>query len=283
MRVFDAGTEGDVESGKIPRAGRAARSPSAPPPCERRGRRTSSLPLEPAGSSPKRHAQARSATGYPGLDRDITKYREAGSRAKPPFPCSTNSYHCRASTILDPHEPGALYHLAQRRGYLSNRKSGKQDEDKGTVEPAINELRERMAAGGVRTLGEFLSRVDPVNERRIRHRCTARDMYLDEFEAIWEAQRPHHRGLLSDALKKQIADAIFHQRPLKSQKGLIGGCDLVPGKKRAPKALLISQRFRMLQKVNDLEVIYSDESHRHLTGEERARVLEDGTACQTDV
>lgn len=286
VRVFDAGTEGDVESGKDTARGverREARQRRRQ--CERRGRRIENLAcllsrngLLPKGAMRKPEERNRLLQA---LDRDIyTKYREAGQPGKATVSVLDQlPYFLRCRALdhpLDPHELGrALYHLAQRRGYLSNRKSGKQDEDKGTVEPAINELRERMAAGGVRTLGEFLSRVDPVNERRIRQRCTARDMYLDEFEAIWEAQRPHHRGLLSDALKKQIADAIFHQRPLKSQKGLIGGCDLVPGKKRAPKALLISQRFRMLQKVNDLEVIYSDESHRHLTGEERARVLEE--------
>ena len=285
VRVFDAGTEGDVESGKDTARGverREARQRRRQ--CERRGRRLENLAgilsrngLLPKGAMRKPAERHRLLQA---VDQEIdARYRNAASLdEKTAAALDQLPYFLRSRALdhpLEPHELGrALYHLAQRRGYLSNRKSGKKDEDKGTVEPAINELRERMSAAGVRTLGEFLAQVDPVNERRLRQRWTARDMYLDEFEAIWAAQQPHHPKLLSGALKKVLTEAIFYQRPLKSQKGLIGVCDLVPGKKRAPKALLISQRFRMLQKVNDLEVIFADESHRRLTEEERHAVLQ---------
>ncbi len=284
VRVFDAGTEGDVESGRDTARGaerREARQRRRQ--CERRGRRLENLAcllsrnrLLPEG--PMRKPAERNRL-LQALDREIhAKYSTNGkNHGKDAAVLDQLPYFLRCRALdepLDPHEFGrALYHLAQRRGYLSNRKSGKKDEDKGTVEPAINELRERMTAAGVRTLGEFLSRVDPVNEHRIRQRWTGREMYLDEFERLWEAQRPHHPKLLTGELKKEVSSAIFDQRPLKSQKGLIGACDLVPGKKRAPKALLISQRFRMLQKVNDLEVIFPDESHRRLTEDEREKLL----------
>ncbi|HOF40498.1 MAG TPA: type II CRISPR RNA-guided endonuclease Cas9 [Candidatus Hydrogenedentes bacterium] len=285
VRVFDAGTEGDVESGRDSARGverRDARQRRRQ--CERRGRRLENLAgllsrngLLPKGAMRKPAERHRLLQA---LDQEIdARYRNAAPPdEKTAAALDQLPYFLRSRALdhpLEPHEFGrALYHLAQRRGYLSNRKSGKKDEDKGTVELNISELRERMSAAGVRTLGEFLAQVDPVNERRLRQRWTARDMYLDEFEAIWAAQQPHHPRLLSDALKKQIAEAIFYQRPLKSQKGLIGVCDLVSQKKRAPKALLISQRFRMLQKVNDLEVIFADESHRRLTEDERHAVLQ---------
>lgn len=284
VRAFDAGTEGDVESGKdTPRGAERREARQRRRQCERRGRRMENLACllsrnDLLPKAPMRKPAERNKV-LQQLDREIyAKYNKNGRQEPKKHPALDQlPYFLRSRALdepLDPHELGrALYHLAQRRGYVSNRKSGKKDEDKGTVEPAIHELRERMAAAGVRTLGEFLSRVDPVNERRIRQRWTSRDMYLDEFEKIWEAQRPHHPQLLTDNLKKELFDAIFRQRPLKSQKGLIGLCDLVPGKKRAPKALLISQRFRMLQKVNDLEVIFPDETHRPLNPGERARVL----------
>ena len=211
------------------------------------------------------------------LDRAI--YEKYANEGQDTAPLDQLPYFLRCRALdqpLAPHELGrALYHLAQRRGYLSNRKSGKADEDRGTVEPAIHELRERMSAAGVRTLGEFLSRVDPQNERRIRRQWTARAMYLHEFEAIWDAQKKHHPKLLTDALKEEVHCAIFDQRPLKSQKGLVSYCEFVPGKRRAPRALLNAQRFRMLQKVNDLEVIAKDESRRKLTPEERETLLDE--------
>jgi len=120
------------------------------------------------------------------------------------------------------------------------------------VKAGIAELWEKMQAAAARTLGEYFSTLDPEQER-IRKRWTARKMYLDEFERIWAAQSPH-RSMLTEELKKKIHDAIFHQRPLKSQKGLIGMCELEPDCRRAPRASLEAQRFRYLQKVNDLEI-----------------------------
>ena len=45
-------------------------------------------------------------------------------------------------------------------------------------------------------------------------------------------QSPHHPNLTGE-WKRRIYEAIFHQRPLKSQKGLIGMCELEPNR-RAP-------------------------------------------------
>jgi CRISPR-associated endonuclease Csn1 len=149
----------------------------------------------------------------------------------------------------------ALFHLAQRRGFLSNRKSVSKDgDDEGAVKAGIAELQQRIQEAGVRTLGEYFSTLDPEAEKqRIRRRWTARSMYLDEFEKIWIAQLPHHPNLNAE-WKEWIHDAIFHQRPLKSQKRLVGMCELEPTCRRAPRASVEAQQFRYLQKVNDLEI-----------------------------
>jgi CRISPR-associated endonuclease Csn1 len=88
----------------------------------------------------------------------------------------------------------ALFHLAQRRGFLSNRKSVSKDvDDEGAVKEGIAELHQKMEDAGSRTLGEYFAGLDPEAEKqRIRKRWTARSMYLDEFEKIWMAQSPHH-------------------------------------------------------------------------------------------
>ena len=127
--------------------------------------------------------------------------------------------------------------MAQRRGFLSNRKSdAKDDKEAGDVKAGIAELWQKMEAADARTLGEYFSGLDP-EEQRIRKRWTARKMYLDEFEKIWAAQLPHH-PILTDQWKNRIHDAIFHQRPLKSQKGLIGSCELEPNcrRRRVPRS-----------------------------------------------
>lgn len=188
-------------------------------------------------------------------------------------------YQLRADALnrkLAPFEFGrALYHLGQRRGFLSNRKSPpKKDDDRGTVKKGIEELRKELEDAGAGTLGEYFSRLN-AEEKRIRGRYTSRKMYEEEFERIWDAQAPHNSGILTEELKKKVNRVIYYQRPLKNQKGLIGECSVEKGKRRAPWALLSTQRFRYMQKVNDLRVLDNKTfEERPLDADERSRIIE---------
>ncbi len=188
-------------------------------------------------------------------------------------------YFLRARALdhkLEPHELGrALYHLAQRRGFKSNRKAPpKKDERPSEVKEAIAQLERDIAAAGARTLGAYFATLDP-EQQRIRGRWTARKMHEDEFEAIWSAQCSHHPDRLTDELKAAVHDAIFFQRPLKNQKHLIGRCSLEPGARRACWGLPIAQRFRLVQRVNDLELVHTDTGElRPLHPDERSKLLD---------
>jgi CRISPR-associated endonuclease Csn1 len=183
-------------------------------------------------------------------------------------------YRLRTAALNTPLSPFALgrafYHLAQRRGFLSNRKARKDTEEEGVVKEGIAGLQQLMTESGARTLGEYFAGLDP-EEQRIRGRFTSRAMYQDEFEKIWTAQLPHHLAL-TEEIKQKLHRAIFFQRPLKSQSGLIGKCELEPGQRRAAVASLDAQRFRYWQKINDLEIIAPDGEIRCLTAEERGRL-----------
>lgn len=147
---------------------------------------------------------------------------------------------------LQPFEFGrAIYHLGQRRGFQSNRKAASKDD--GDVKKAISLLSTEMQNAGARTLGEFLS-----TQPKKRSRYTDRGMYQEEFEKIWQAQQDHHPGILNPAFKVAVHNAIFHQRPLKLQKFLVGKCTFEPSRKRASRAIIEFQRFRILQDVNHL-------------------------------
>ena len=167
----------------------------------------------------------------------------------------------------------AIYHLAQRRGFLSNRKAPpRKDEKPGEVKEHITELEKNIKAAGARTLGKYLSGLDPEQER-IRRRWTSRPMYLDEFAVLWAAQAAYHPAILTDDLRKRIHRAIFHQRPLKNQSNLIGTCELERGRQRAPKALLLFQRFRTLQQITSARVVARSGAGRELGAAERATLL----------
>lgn len=158
----------------------------------------------------------------------------------------------------------AIYHLAQRRGYLSNRKQDLKDKDSGVVKESIKGLRDAIKQAGARTLAEYFCSVDP-QQQRIRTHYTDRAMYQEEFQKICEAQR----ALVSPDLEKELFEAIFFQRKLKSCKGLIGKCQLHPEHRRVTMACEEAQLFRILTTVSNLRVGNKKENtERNLTNEE---------------
>jgi CRISPR-associated endonuclease Csn1 len=178
---------------------------------------------------------------------------------------------------LEPHELGrTLYHLGQRRGFLSNKKAmdkGDDDSKPGLIKKEIEGLRGRIQESGARTLGEYLFlHVDPHRER-IRSRFTDRKMYQEEFERIWDKQRQYHPDHLTDDLRTQLHHAMFFQRPLKDQSDKVGRCELEPGESRAPMARLEVQRFRLLVVLNNLRLYRGTEAPRALTDEERNAIV----------
>lgn len=164
-----------------------------------------------------------------------------------------------------------LSHLAHRRGFLSNRKTDKEDDKDATeFKKDMAELQEQVNRHDPPYVGAYLASLNP-DEQRLRARRTSRQMYLDEFEAIWAEQSKHHPTLTDEQIKHSIWKAIFYQRPLKSQRHLRGTCSLT-GKTRAAVALRCVQRLRALQKLNDLLIIFSDGTKRKLTDDEREKV-----------
>ncbi len=192
---------------------------------------------------------------------------------------------------LNLHELGrALFHLQQRRGFKSNRKTDKgADDESGKIKSAAKAAREAMAEKGARTLGEFLaaervSNSKSAHEHSVRARLhgtgakafydfyPTRDMIEEEFEALWNAQAPYHPGELSEAARSALHKEMFFQRPLKPQP--VGKCTLIPTEERAPRALPSVQRLRIYQEINHLTVRMPGGTARKLTLAERNRLVE---------
>ena len=135
------------------------------------------------------------------------------------------------------HELGrALWHMSKHRGFQSNRKADKPDDDAGLIKSASKALREKLQAGGQPTYGAYLwarlqngqgVRVRAKGENADKHFdfYPTRDMLLDEFDTIWAEQVKHHT--LGDELRDRLRDTtIFFQRPLKPV--LPGRCTFFP-------------------------------------------------------
>lgn len=188
---------------------------------------------------------------------------------------SMNPYPLRSrglDEVLDAYGIGrVLMHLNQRRGFRSNRKTdkAKPSETKGML-AEINSLAARIDETECRTLGEYLHRIgkgeiDPVEGEpgTIRNRHTRRDMYEEEFTRLLDTQQAHHPDLLTEEVVERLHRLIFFQRDMYWPMSMVGACDLERRAKRCPVAERGTQRFRILQEVNNLKLI--DRS----TGEER--------------
>lgn len=81
----------------------------------------------------------------------------------------------------------ALYHINQRRGFLSNRKETTK-ESEGSVKEGINALTEEMAAADCKYLGEYFYQLYQKGEKIRNHYTARKEHYLKEFRAICSKQ-----------------------------------------------------------------------------------------------
>ena len=102
----------------------------------------------------------------------------------------------------------ALFHINQRRGFKSNRKTDKKENDSGALKSAISQLRQAMQATQCRSVGEWLNQRHQSGlsvRARYRQHLVERedgktkaemryDLYIDramiedEFDALWKKQ-----------------------------------------------------------------------------------------------
>ena len=126
-------------------------------------------------------------------------------------------------------------------------------ENLGKVTQGIGELSKEMK--DFPTMGcYFYSIYNTVNIKsglinKIRGRYTHREEhYKAEFNYICKIQK------ITGDLKKKLDDAIFYQRPLKSQKGLVAKCTLEPKRKRIAISHPLFEEFRMWESINRIKI-----------------------------
>ena len=152
----------------------------------------------------------------------------------------------------------ALYHIAQRRGFKSSRKQGANEKTavyKGSNETNTigrNEYENLIIDHG--SLGAAFAYLED-NGIRVRNRYTLRFDYLAEVQKILKYQ-----NIDNEDFKKQVEKAIFFQRPLRSQKGLIGKCKLEPNKPRCPVSHPRFEEYRAWSFINNIKYRNDEDS-----------------------
>lgn len=176
---------------------------------------------------------------------------------------------------LSPHEFGrAIYHLAQRRHFRGREIDTKDSDDSADPEEeaarseAKDTLRELRKSG--MTLGQWLNETAPGDRKRGIH--AARSAVEEEFDQLWSAQRYHHSVLRDAEFESLIRSIIFFQRPVFWRKNTLGRCPLIPGAPLCPKGSWLSMQRRLLEKLNNLELVGA--GARPLDDEEREEILQ---------
>ncbi|MBL7215183.1 MAG: type II CRISPR RNA-guided endonuclease Cas9 [Phycisphaerae bacterium] len=196
---------------------------------------------------------------------------------------SLRPYRLRSEGLENPltvYELGRVFfHLNQRRGYHSNRKSGDPSEDKKVGKEA-NELEKEIAAANCHTIGEYFYKIVSAKEKaedekdieRIRQRYTFRKTYRKEFDFLWQEQKKYHPKLLTEDLKKQIQQAIiYHQREPRYLKPK--QCEYEPNSYTCKRANWTARQYVLLQNVNSIKIEVIGHEPKPLSEEQRAVAL----------
>ena len=196
------------------------------------------------------------------------------------------------SALTGPEFARALFQINQRRGFKSNRKTDKKDNDSGALKTAINTLRAALKSDNCATVGQWLYQrhlAGHTVRARFRQNKVIKDdgktridksydLYIDramieaEFDALWAKQTELSSTLFTETARAELKDCLLHQRPLKPVKP--GRCTLLPDEERAPLALPSTQRFRIYQEVNNLRILREGLKEEILTLAQRNELVQ---------
>jgi CRISPR-associated endonuclease Csn1 len=190
-------------------------------------------------------------------------------------------YALRAKALrerLEPYDLGRIiFHLNQRRGFRSNRKTDRGNEERGKIADAAERLKAELARGGHVTLGSWFAERHagrhPVRARLHGAGAKAaypfyptRDLIEAEFDTIWSAQSAWNPAL-TPAIGAELRRILSFQRDLRAPP--VGRCWLEPGEARAPRALPSTQAFRIAQDLAHLAIRRVGEPDQPLTQQQR--------------
>lgn len=183
---------------------------------------------------------------------------------------SLELYGIRAKAVtekIELKELGRLFLLLnQKRGYRGSMKEKVVDEKKqGDYLKSIKEREDKLNG---RTIGQFFYDALQQNEKfEIKKNIFYRATYIHEFDAIWNEQVKHHSSVLTNELREKIRnEIIYFQRPLKSQKHLVGGCTFetrtyFKGKEKKVEPIKVAslssplfQVSKVWQTINNIEI-----------------------------
>lgn len=175
------------------------------------------------------------------------------------------------SRCLEPLEwARVLLHLIKHRGFQSNRKSDRNDEEGGKMLAGVQGLRDKLQAGGFETVGQLIAQssefaIQKRNKGGDYSHTLSRDDVLVELRLLFERQTGFDNPHSDSAFAEQVETLLMERRPTMAGDTLlqmVGRCTLEPQEFRAPKACFTFEYFTWLCKLNNLKISENGRSHR---------------------
>lgn len=155
-----------------------------------------------------------------------------------------------------------LIHLSQRRGFKSNRKSERKDQETGKILSSIQENQKRLSI--YRTVGEMWLKDEKFNSYDRKRNSpneyifnVSRADLKQEIITIFNYQRQFSSQYATEELQEEYLAIWEYQRPFASGDDIlkkVGYCSLEPNERRIPKASFTFQYFAVLDKLNNLRI-----------------------------
>lgn len=189
-----------------------------------------------------------------------------------------------------------LIHIAQRRGFKSNKKdinsidnTDVADKEEGELLAAVQNNRNRMAEHGYRTVGEMFYK----DALFVEHKRNKGGEYLatvdradieDEIKKIFKAQYALGNKKYDENIMTKYLEIVLSQRNFDEGPGgnspyggnqiekMVGKCTFEPDEPRAAKACYSFEYFDMLQKVNHIR-LSGDGQDMELDDEQRGKIF----------
>lgn len=184
-----------------------------------------------------------------------------------------------------------LIHLAQRRGFKSNRKSDpKKGNDDGKLLAAVKDNQAIMEMKKYRTVGEMIFRDEKFSEHKRNkaeeyNHTVGRGQVIDEIAQLFASQRTHNNPFADEEFEHSYTAIVSGQRSFDEGPGLpspYGGnlIERMRGKctfedePRAARASYSFELFNLLQKINSIKIDEINAVSRALTKEERQLLIQ---------
>lgn len=179
-----------------------------------------------------------------------------------------------------------LCHINQKRGY----RTAKSDFDNKKTGQYITQVVERYRELSERniTIGQLMyERLSLDATYRCKDQVYPRVAYVEEYDKIMLCQQHFYPEILTNDIVAHIRDyIIFHQRPLKSCKHLVGKCELEShlverggriincGPKVAPRSSPLFQVCKIWESINNLNIKNKVNDSLHISLDQKQAIFE---------